>query len=249
MAKDIPLKIEVLSSADDDQYRVITPREIVFIIQSIIKSRSRVALYYSEDNDFILTTLLDVNISGIWLETSMLPEENAHILDSEKLVIVSSQGQVKIQFVASHAKSIRLEGQPAIFLPLPKSIYRIQRREYFRLSTPVVNPLTCFIPETNTKEQDLPHEMTIMDISGGGVGLTCTEQDTTLTPGETYENCKIHLPEVGDLVGTIQVKNLIVLSTAAGKVMRRAGCKFKDLDGASTILLQRYVTSMQRTRR
>jgi hypothetical protein len=80
------------------------------------------------------------------------------------------------------------------------------------------------------------------------VGLTCAGQNADLIPGHTYENCRIDLPEVGEFIGTIEVKNMVLLSTLSGETLRRAGCEFKDLDGASTILLQRYVTTMQRTR-
>ncbi len=247
MERNIPLKIEILSSGKDDQYCLTSAREIEFILHNIAKSGSRIALYYSEANDFILTTLLGVDASGLWLGQSQNPVENNQILDSKKLIFVSSHFQVKVQFVSGHARTATYQGQPAFFLALPASIHRLQRREYYRLTTPVSNPLLCVIPDEQAAEHN-PREVTIMDISGGGVGLTCTEQDTVLVPGHSYENCKIDLPEVGELIGTIEVKNMVVLSTSSGETVRRAGCEFKNLDGGSIILLQRYVTTMQRTR-
>jgi c-di-GMP-binding flagellar brake protein YcgR len=245
MEKDIPLKIEILSSGKDDQYRITATREIEFILQNIIHSTTRVALYYSDANDFILTTLLGMDATGLWLEPSQKPQENERLIKSQKLIFVSSHGQVKIQFVSAQATLTTYQGQDAFFLPFPQSIYRLQRREYYRLTTPVSQPLHCVIPGEYA-EKHRPHQITIMDISGGGVGLTCTEQDTVLTPGQTYENCRIDLLEVGEFIGTIEVKNLVVLSTPDGDSVRRAGCEFKNLDGTSTIMLQRYVTAMQR---
>ncbi len=247
MEKDIPLKIEILSSDDDDQYLITAPREIEFILRHIIKGGSRIALYYSNNDDFILTTLLGVDATGLWLGQSQKTDVNERLLQSKKLDFVSSHAQVKVQFVAESVKNATYEGQPAFFLPLPQSIYRLQRREYFRLITPVSNPLLCVIPAAETVEHN-PHEVTIMDISGGGVGLTCAELDTVLIPGHTYENCRIDLLDVGEFTGTIEVKNLVQLSTSTGEIVRRAGCEFKNLDGSSTILLQRYVTTMQRTK-
>lgn len=247
MAKDIPLRIEILTSGKDDQYRITAAREIEFVLQNIVKSSSHIALYYSEANDFILTTLLGVDASGLWLEQSQKTQENDRLLKSHKLIFVSAHAQVKVQFVSGQAAAVTYQGQPAFFLPFPHSIYRLQRREYYRLTTPVAAPLLCVIPSDQATKHHL-HEVTIMDISGGGVGLTCTEQDAVLVPGHIYKNCKIDLPEVGELTGTIEVKNLVLLSTPTGKTVRRAGCEFKDLDGTSTTLLQRYVTAMQRTK-
>lgn len=246
MEKDIPLKIEILSSESDDQYRITSAREIEFILQSIAQRASRIALYYSENDDFILTGLLGVDSSGLWLEQSQNANTNTLIPRSHNLIFVSSHGQVKVQFTSDRVNASTYKGQAAFFLPMPKSIYRLQRREYYRLTTPVADPLLCVIPKDQGEESH--HEVTIMDISGGGVGLTCEEQDTVLVPGQTYENCQIDLLDIGEFVGTIEVKNLVVLSTSKGETVRRAGCEFKNLDGTSTALLQRYVTNMQRTK-
>lgn len=247
MEKDLPLKIEVLSSTRDEQYRITSPREIEFILHNIAKGGSRIALYYSDADDFILTLLLGVDSTGLWLEQRPTAAENQPVLDSHKLIFVSSHFQVKVQFTAEQATATTYKGQPAFFIKLPPSIYRLQRREYFRLTTPVSDPLRCVIPVEEVAERHA-HEVTIMDISGGGVGLTCEEQDAVLVPGQTYTHCKIDLLDVGEFTGTIEVKNLVLLSTPSGETVRRAGCEFKNLDGASTILLQRYVTTMQRNK-
>ncbi len=247
MERDIPLKIEILSSEKDEQYRITSAREIEFILQNIAQNGSATALFFSEANDFILTRLLGVDASGLWLEQRPTTVENNRVLESNKLIFVSSHAQVKVQFSSHRARATTYHDQAAFFLPLPSSIYRLQRREYFRLITPVLNPLRCVIPSVIHVESP-QHQATIMDISGGGVGLTCTEQDTVLVPGQSYQNCQIDLPEIGEFSATIEVKNLVLLSTSSGGTVRRAGCEFKNIDGASTILLQRYVTAMQRTK-
>jgi len=247
MEKDIPLKIEILSSEEDDQYRITTAREIGFILRNISESRSRIALYYSDEDDFILTTLLGVDASGLWLEQGPKAQDVRRISESKKLIFVSSNNNVKIQFSTTQAREETYQGHAALFLTFPHSIQRLQRREYFRLLTPVSNPLHCVIPVAPVVTAIKPHEATIMDISGGGVGLTCSERDTLLTPGQTYKDCKIELPDIGEIIGTIEVRNLVVLSTPSGQTIRRAGCEFKELEASSDILLQRYITAMQRT--
>jgi c-di-GMP-binding flagellar brake protein YcgR len=247
MEKDIPLKIEILSSGKDDEYRITSPREIEFVLLNLLKHGSRIALYHSDASDFILTTLLGVDSTGLWLCQRPTEKENKAVLNADKLIFVSSHHQVKVQFTAERATAATFKSQPAFFLKLPASIYRLQRRDYFRLTTPVSNPLLCVIPNEQSTEHH-EHEVTIMDISGGGVGLTCEEHDAVLVPGQTYHNCTIDLLDIGEFTGTIEVKNLIVLSTASGDVVRRAGCEFKHLDGAATMMLQRYVTAMQRAK-
>ena len=248
MEQDIPLRIEILSTDEDDQYSISSSKEIEFILRSIAQNHSRIALYYSDADEFILTTLLGVDATGLWLGQGQKAQEVRHISDSKHLIFVSSHNQVKIQFSTTHAREEIYEGQAAFFLAFPHSIHRLQRREYFRLIMPVASPLLCIIPDAKPVTTPPPLEVTIMDISGGGVGLTCAEQDTALVPGQTYKGCKIALPDIGELIGTIEVRNLVVLGTASGQTVRRAGCEFKELDSGSEILLQRYVTAMQRSK-
>ena len=247
MKKDIPLKIESFSSLDDDKHRLISSKEIELVLRYIADEGARVALYYGDMHDFILTTLLAVNNKGLWLEQSPNDSENRRIAGSDKLVFVSSHLQVKVQFTARQVSTVVRQGYPAFYLPLPDGIYRLQRRENFRLMTPVSEPLRCVIA-AGKQIQKLPCEFTIMDISGGGIALTCAEADTELVPGESYPDCRIDLPGVGTISGTIEVKTLALLTSASGHVHKRAGCEFKNLDRQSTLLLQRYVTNMQRAK-
>lgn len=245
MKKDLPLKIEIFSGEDDDRHRITSKNEIEFVLRSVADKVSRVALYYGNGNEFILTTLLGVDGTGLWLEQSPNSTDNQHIAASDRLVFVSSHLHVKIQFTAQRASSVAYQGYPAFFLPLPDSLYRLQRREYYRLAAPPNEPLHCVIAMGKPPKKR-PHEFTIMDISCGGVGLTCTETDIELVPGTSYPDCRINLPEIGTITGTIVVKNLVVLTSASGAAQKRAGCEFKNLDGHSVILLQRYVMNMQR---
>jgi c-di-GMP-binding flagellar brake protein YcgR len=245
MEKDIPLKIEILSEDTDNNHRISSASEIKFVMNYIAQKGNRVALYYGTENDFILTTLLAVDDTGLWLEEIPNSSDNRRVAESNRLVFVSSHLQIKVQFIARQANRVAYQGRPAFFMPLPDSLYRLQRREYFRLMTPMIKPLRCIMDKQSLPDKK-PLEFVVMDISGGGVGLTCTESDTVLTPGLSYPGCQIELPGLGTIKGTIVVKNLVSLTSQSGSVFRRAGCEFKNLDGPSTMLLQRYVTNMQR---
>jgi len=245
MEKDIPLNIEILSGEENEKYRLTSAKEIKFILRTLAARGSRIALYYGGADDFILTTVLGVDDTGVWLEPSSNSSDNQHIAESSKLIFVTSDLQIKIQFTTNHAHSAVYKNDAAFYLPLPDSLYRLQRREYYRLEMPTQYLLHCMIPAATPNAKQLS-EFTIMDISCGGVGLICAETDTEIAVGKTYVNCLIDLPEVGKISGTIVVKNLFLLPMESGHTQKHAGCEFKNLDGASTLLLQRYVMNMQR---
>lgn len=249
--KDIPLKIEVFSNGDDSQFRIHSRREIHSILRGIMQEGARVVLYYGERNDFILTALLDVNEHGIWMDVGSMAENNQRILRSHKIIFISSHHHVKVQFVAHRIETAPFNNEPAFHLPLPETLLRIQRRDYFRLTTPASNPLTCLIPvalPAPSAQPDTPvqeREVTIMDISIGGIALVCEEYDTELLPGSTYENCRIFLPDIGAITVTVKVKNAFKITQRDGMINKRVGCEFIHMKGEAANLLQRYVTLLQ----
>jgi c-di-GMP-binding flagellar brake protein YcgR len=245
--KEVPLKIELFSDGEDSQFSIRSRREILFILNGIAQDGARAALYYDEGNDFILTTALKVNEQGMWLDVGSMAASNQRILRSNKIIFISSHRQVKVQFVASCIENALLENRAVFYLSLPDSLLRIQRREYFRLTTPANNPLKCIIP-VPLVESGTPvakREVTIMDISGGGIALVCEAHDTELQPGKIYANCRISLPNVGTITATVKVKNSFEITLRNGKISKRAGCEFTYLTGEAATLLQRYVTYLQ----
>ena len=114
MEKDIPLKIEVLSKEKDDKLRITSPNEIKFVMHYIAEKGNRVALYYGDESDFILTTLLAVDNTGLWLEQSSNDTDNRGVAASNKLTFVSSHLQIKVQFTVNQAISTVYQDRPEI---------------------------------------------------------------------------------------------------------------------------------------
>lgn len=246
MEKDISLTIEALSDRDAE-YLITSEKEIEFVLRSMADHEARVAIYYGGERYFFMSTILNIDHKGMWFEQSPNSLENERAVQSDYLVFVSSHLLAKVQFVADHARLTEYGKYPALYLPLPKSIYRLQRRDFFRLPAPISSPLRCSLDSKNAVSKNI-QGLVVMDISVGGVGLVCTESNVEIAAGDSYQNCQIDLPEMGTVSGTLEVKNLTTSTSPSGHTHTHVGCEFKNLDVKSTNLLQRYVTKMQRTR-
>lgn len=242
--REIPLKIELLSDGESSEFRIHSKKEIQSILRGIARTGALAALYYDDENDFILTTLLGVDEHNIWLDVSPRETDNQRILPSNKIIFVSSHLQVKVQFIAHNIDNVLFQNKKVFCLPMPNSLLHLQRREYFRLLVPVKKPLTCIIP-AKPSAPVLNNSPTIMDISVGGVALECQEHDTEFRPGKIYSACNINLPNIGMLTATILVKNIFIITMRNGEVKKRAGCEFIHLNGTMAILLQRYIAHLQ----
>lgn len=242
---EVPLKIETLAAGEENQFLISSRKEILFILHTIEHKQTRSALFFDNDATSLFTTLLAVDESGLWLGASTEDAMNRSVVSSQKVVFVSSHYHVKIQFISDTIKAVRFKDQDAFFVPLPQSILRIQRRDYFRLPVPVQHPLKCVIPTAKLDEPPMEQQVTIMDISVGGIALVCEERGIELRPGEIHHQCHIELPDVGTLTASIEVRNSFEVTTPEGQLQKRAGCEFRQLDGATAIMLQRYISNMQ----
>ena len=247
MHENIPLTIERLAGEQESECRVTSPQQIQSLLRDMSEIGALAALYYDGVKEFIMTSLLDVGDKGLWVEQGVDAPKNRRIAESQRLTLVSAHNQVKIQFAVDSIHAVTHQGYPAFYLPFPAILYRIQRREYYRLSLFPSERLTCVIPIARPPVSGL-FDVPVMDISGGGVRLFYTADDIEFVLGQVYENCQINLPETGKISATLEVKNLVTISAQNGQTIHRVGCEFKNVDISSGILLQRYVTKVQRLR-
>ncbi|TNC99704.1 MAG: YcgR family protein [Gallionellaceae bacterium] len=243
-SKEVPLKIEVFANDEENDFIIHDPREIASVLRDIATHRSRVALYFNDANSMVLTLLLAVDETGVWVDAAANPLDNRHIERSSRIVFVSTHNQAKVQWVSTETSQCIFENSAAFFLPLPRKLLRLQRRDFYRLMTREPEALKCLIRPT-PGQAHLRHEVTVMDISIGGVALVCKEDTVDLQPGMTYENCEIDLPDIGTINATIEVKNTFEVTARNGNISRRAGCVFVKPNGETSRLLQRYVALKQ----
>ncbi len=242
--KEVPLKIEVVTRDEENEFILHDPKEILAVVREIAARRSRVALYYNDDNSMVLTLLLAADETGIWVDAAASPADNRHIESSQRIVFVSTHNQAKVQWVSTDTTLGLYHNMPAFFLPLPHKLLRLQRRNYYRLLNSEPDALKCYM-RAKPQQGHARQLMTVMDLSIGGVALVCVEEDVVLEVGKRYPDCEIELPGIGSIHPVIEVKTLFEVTDRRGEIKRRAGCEFYKPDSDTVMKLQRYVVQMQ----
>jgi c-di-GMP-binding flagellar brake protein YcgR len=150
---------------------------------------------------------------------------------------------VKVQFSTGPLRQVDFNGRPAFRTQLPTSLLKLQRREYYRLATPMRAPLTCVIPAGEERI-----EASVTDISIGGAGLSGFPPEHVLEPGNQYAGCRIALPEEGTILTALEVCSVQDVTLRSGTVVKRAGCRFVGLPASQQAMVQRYITRIERER-
>ncbi|HUW36320.1 MAG TPA: flagellar brake protein [Rhodocyclaceae bacterium] len=238
---------------DDDfsKYQVHSKTEILSILRGLQQQGSLITFYFNQGYDFLLTSLLDIAADGKTLvfDYGSNMEMNKRALDIDHLDCVSSKEKVKIQFALDGLDSIKFEGRDAFLGNVPATLVRLQRREDFRLTTPMANPIKCKIPIPQQDGSLKSVVATLVDISGGGLGLTVPPDEAGFTVGAEFSHVRFDLPKVGAITASMRIRNLYDVTTPSGRVHQRAGCQFISLPGPMVTLIQRYIIQVERERK
>jgi len=216
-------------------------------LRSIAQKGEGLTAHFNQGNDFILTSIIEVDVdrNTVILDYGANAALDRRILDAGKIVFITAQDKVRIQFSVNHIEKTSYDGAPAFKKKLPDSLIKLQRREYYRLSTPISKPLLCAFPLEGGAKANL----VIADISIGGIGVVNPPPNFKFEIGTKYPGCYFVLPEIGTIMASLQIRNAFEITLKNGSRTMRAGCMFINLPGTMEAMIQRYIIKLERERR
>ncbi len=232
---------------DDSRFLTNNTLEIVRTLRGLRNRNEMVSAFFNAGHDLLLTSVVDVqpDHNAVFLDYGSNDALNKQILQADKIIFVTSLDSVKVQWISNDIATGTFEARDAFRITLPKQMLRLQRRECYRLNTPLANPLKCHIPSGN----DTSIEAVLVDISAGGIGIIIPPStENVLLPGTLFPGCCIELPGIGRAEFTISVQSTWQVTMKNGHKNMRAGCQFIDMRPGIQSLVQRYIIKLERER-
>ena len=236
--------------ADDSAYVLKSRTEIVHILRDLIRTRALTTVHMSGVRGTLLTPLLaiDDEAGEIIFDCSGNQALNRDVQRATKLLFVSAQDKVKIRFSTTAARVANWQGDEAFAVPIPAELLRLQRREFYRVLAPISRSVQCIVPVT-VNEKCRSVETRVYDISLGGVALIAQPGEIPVEIGTCYENCRVALPDAGNIVVTLEIRSALEMKLSNGKPALRIGCQFVRPSAATSSLIQRYTMRIERDRK
>ena len=232
-----------------NQYMLRSPAEIAMVLRGLQDHVAQITVFFNEGKDMLITTVAAVAIDHLVLDFGPASDMNRKALLAEKHFCVTVLDKVRVQFILRTFTQTEDHGRPAFRCNLPEELLRLQRREFYRLVTPIARPLQCRVAVPLPDGSEYSHEAHVFDISGGGLGISTPPEHIPFDVGMTLPQCRLDLPEVGIITGTLQVRSLFDIVLRNGAHTRRAGCEFINLPGPMMTLIQRYIIKVERERK
>ena len=241
--------VSELLSDEFSQFMLKAKGEMYSVFKGLVEHVAQVTMFFNGGKDMVLTSMVSYGDDGVVLDFGASSEMNRKALEADKLFCVTQLDKVKIQFILRGLQRIEADGRPAFKAALPENVLRLQRREYYRLTTPIARPLKCVLPVPLPDGTQQLIQANVADISGGGLALAGLPLNIAMETGTEFKGCKVELPEVGSVVFTLQIRSVFDSVTRSGTPTRRAGCQFIGIPGSMLTLIQRYIIKVERERK
>lgn len=238
---------------EEQPYVVQNLKEIIQILTELAKQKASFQVSFDDGGDHTngyLTTVIEVDAKNhaIHLDVGVDEAFNSKMLASNHVIFTKNDG-VKIKWASANLSMVTLKDGRAIKIAIPLSLVRLQRREFFRLSTPIINPAPCKIPvhDISDSQSEQALDLALVDVSLGGVGVVVADPlHAAIVQGASFDGCEISFPEFGSTSLKLEVKNIIPMKLKDGSIKYRIGFQYVKPSRNSEELIRRYTFNLER---
>jgi c-di-GMP-binding flagellar brake protein YcgR len=232
-------------SDDHEDFTVSGRESILGILRELADRNITLSGVFNGGVDVLLTAVLDVDhrAGKVYLDANANEERNEQFRRSERVIFVAQSNGAKIQWVCNLIESVVFEGNKAFLVQIPEKLQRVQRRNSFRVTTPITNPVMCRLPVAPDRELLLP----LVDISVEGVGVILpSHPEPAIEKNATFKNCRLEHENLAIAGLTLSVQSTWEVTLENGTQRKQAGFGFIGIPLNTEAAIQRFVHRLER---
>jgi c-di-GMP-binding flagellar brake protein YcgR len=234
------------SSEIDNDFGRRNPLEIGVQLRNLVNRGDFLTAQYKGGQ--LVTRILDVDVKErtFIFDWGALAEQNRGLIAAQRCTFHAQPDGVKVEFATGAPRETRYEERPAFEAGFPEVLFYVQRREFFRVDAPVIDPYICagYLPDGRSFRFELH------DLSLGGVGMRTTDPRVAELPmGCLLQDCELTLGAPGTISLDLQLVSLRSVELPNGAQRYQLGLRFVMLPGNAENTLQRLITQLEMKRR
>ncbi len=236
---------------NDLSYSISNPKEILHNLVLLWKNKCFLNANFGEHESFITTIVgVDPKKKNLFLDVAPKEYLNKKLLLSADVMFRTEFSGIKAIIPGNKITKTTLSGQQVFKLPIPANMIWRERRQFYRVKSPLSHPAQCqfFLDDEN----ETSVQLNVHDISLSGMALVYDDHDLSeaLAPETVFENSKILLPGLGEghaegYIG-FQIRYETPLNPEKPDKTKKIGCQFTKISPAFESILQRYMQNVER---
>ncbi|WP_230351043.1 flagellar brake protein [Lelliottia sp. WAP21] len=231
-----------------EQFLKQNPLAVLGVLRDLQKGDVPVRISWS-GHQFI-SKILEATPERLVIDLGSQDYENRAVLRGQNISVLAETMGAKVEFVVPKVEQIHYLNLPAFMMPLPDSLWFIQRREYFRISAPLHPSYFCKAKMPDKRE----FRFRLFDLSLGGMGaLMDTARPEGLVEGMRFSQIELDMGGWGRFYFDAQLiaisERKIVDSKNETITTPRLSFRFLNVGPGAERELQRIIFSLEREAR
>jgi|TARA_Y100001968_G_scaffold317655_1_gene346948 c-di-GMP-binding flagellar brake protein YcgR len=225
---------------------VRAPVEIISLLRTLMQARDALTISFTDRaqkfQSFIVN--VDADKGTMWIDEMIPREGDRYASQGESFRIDAWHEGIHMRWSCPGASKVMLDDAPAYAFALPDELIYHQKRGAFRAS---VRRTADIAVEIAAPDRDRRFTSYLMDLSATGCKVRLEgDRSKSLKPGEEYSSSVLHLPDVGRVSVTVEVRHVVFREEANET---HAGLMFKLQSAQAQRSIDRFVNYLQREAR
>lgn len=230
----------------DSPFAIRNLDQIVNHLTLLKNSNCLLSVVCKENNTTFLTTIIDIDKKNKSLTLDYGPKEylNRPIINGHRTNFITEYNGIKVAFHGFSFKKIDFENQPAFLMPIPDSMLWMQRREFYRVRSPISKTSYCQI----TLPEQEPINLKLYDVSITGFSVLAESQEIRdfLAINAVIENSKLFLEGSGEGEIDFEIKSKYLMNPDKINKIEKIGCMFTNIRPGFQTVIQQYMQQIER---
>ena len=232
--------------SDLSSFSIQNPKQISRHLSVLLKNKCLLIARFGAHNESYITTLLCINEETNTVILDYGPQEtlNQQFLKASKIDFDTDFSGIAVSFAGNALKKTTYKGEPAFSMPLPSSFFWRERREYYRVKSPLSKSSYCQL----VLEEREPVNLKLCDMSLTGFAMLNVSKEISdaLIPSSSFGQGKLILSGAGESLISFEIRYEHIINPDKPQKTQRIGCQFIQLPRSAEEIIQRYMQQLQR---
>lgn len=212
-------------NSNQDKYLLRAKKQIVQTLRLLAKNKCIITASFNAGKSSFVTVVIDVlpDRNAVILDYGRDEAVNKKLLDIQQVTFIASYHGIDSRFSSDQILRKEFDGGTVFVVPIPDRLYWFEKREYYRVRTPLNVQASCKIP-FETVDGDETQSLNVTNISITGMGLI-EREDSLLSKslGKRITGCQLLLPEhQGEVI--LEIRHRTPIATENESEDHTVGC-------------------------
>ena len=244
----MPIDGPGMASGRFDQFRLHSAIEIRALLARLVEGN--VLLHLSGPDGAVYTTTLwavDAQRGVASFAVDTASPQLQRVLAADDITVVGYIDNVKLQFDLHDAMLVSGARASALNAPIPRELFRFQRRASFRIKPLARSAASATATFTHPARADVVLSLRVLDVSIGGLALFLPDELPSIAPGSRLRAAQVELDADTRIAADLLLSHVTAINPDSHGA--RLGCAWTGLGGDAERTLQRFIDGTQKRKR